>query len=73
MKQNKKWFKKVRGSYLPSNLKGALTYIPYIAYIVGALVYAFNSDYAFWTKVFIVIPNWVAACIAMSWFASRKS
>ena len=39
-----KWFIKVRGSYLPNNGKGWLTYIPYLAYLVGVLVFVLQND-----------------------------
>jgi len=73
MKQNKKWFKKVRGSYLPNNIKGVLTYIPYLGYMIGVLIYVINNKDNFWEIIFFVVPNWLAACIVMTWVASHKS
>ncbi|HUD03392.1 MAG TPA: hypothetical protein VMR51_01240 [Patescibacteria group bacterium] len=73
MKQNKKWFIKKRGSYLPKTWAGGLLYFIYLAYIVWILVYVMISNYNFWPAVYVLVPNWIAACIAMSWVASRKS
>ncbi len=72
-RSKKKWFIKVRGSYLPNNTKGWLTYIPYTCYLVGVLVYVMKSDHDFWISLFIVVPNWVAAAAVMNWVASRTS
>ena len=65
-KRSKKWFIKVRGSYLPNNGKGWLTYIPYTAYLVGVLVFVLSQHYDFWISMFIVLPNWVAAAAVMN-------
>ncbi len=72
-KKSNKWFHKVRGSYLPTNLAGWLTYIPYSAYTLGVVAYVWQSDYGFWTGAFIVVPNWIAAAVVMQWIASNKS
>ena len=71
--RKQKWFVKVRGSYLPSSWQGWLTYIPYLAYVLGVLVVALRSQTSFWNALFIVIPNWVAAFAIMQWVATRKS
>lgn len=73
MSKTKPWFIKVRGSYLPYSFAGKLTYIPYLAYTIGVLVYVFEHDFTFWTSFFIVIPNLVAAAAVMNWIAARKS
>ena len=67
------WFRKVRGSYLPSSPIGALTYIPYIVYLVGVLVFVLYNKYSFWAAVFTIIPNWVAAVVILNWIADKKS
>jgi hypothetical protein len=72
-KRNKQWFVKVRGSYLPNNWAGGLTYIPYLAYIIGVLVYVVGKGYDVWTSMFVLLPNWVAAVAIMNWIAARKS
>ena len=68
-----KWFTKTRGSYLPSTWQGALTYIPYLAYLIGVLVFVLNNHDSFWTAFFTVVPNWIVASLMLEWIASRKS
>jgi hypothetical protein len=68
-----KWFIKTRGSYLPNSWQGWLTYIPYAAYLVGPLILVLHNQDDFWTALFIVIPNWIAAVAIMQWIAVRKS
>lgn len=67
------WFYKVRGSYLPATKKGWLTYIPFVAYLLWPLVYVINHDFGISQAVFIVVPQWVAAAVVMTWIAARKS
>ena len=73
-KQKKsKWFIKVRGSYLPNNGAGWLTYIPFIAYLLMVPVIAFNSTDNIPLVVLITVPNWVAAAVIMTYIASIRS
>lgn len=71
--RSKPWFIKTRGSYLPKNLQGALTYIPYLAYLVGVLVFVLRRKDSFWLAVFTLIPNYLAASIVLTWIAKQKS
>lgn len=73
MSSNKKWFIKTRGSYLPKTWQGALTYIPYLTYLIGVSTYVYYANLGFWTSILIAIPNWVTAGAIMSWVAARKS
>ncbi|MBI1857217.1 hypothetical protein HY003_00235 [Candidatus Saccharibacteria bacterium] len=70
---NKKWFIKVRWSYLPNTWQGWLTYIPYLAYLVAVMIYLYSSSYGFWTSVFILVPNYVVAALIITWLASKTS
>lgn len=72
-KKSKAWFIRVRGSYLPNNWKGWLTYIPYLAYLVGVLVFVLRRHDSLWLAVFTLIPNWIAALVIMTWLAKAKS
>ena len=72
MRQNA-WFIKVRGSYLPASWQAWLLYIPYTAYVVGVIAYAFRHDTDVWTALFTILPNQVAALVIMSWIAERTS
>lgn len=67
------WFVAVRGSYLPSSWQGWLTYIPFSAFLVWVLHYAWNNTYDLSHALVIIIPNWVAAAAVMTWVAKRTS
>lgn len=73
MSKTKKWFIKVRGSYLPASWQGWLTYIPYLAYNIGVLVFAIRRKDSVWLALFTVLPNWIAAAVTLTWVARRKS
>jgi hypothetical protein len=74
-KKSKKdrWFVPVRGSYLPNNWKGWLTYLPFLAYLVFAVVFAWQATDNRSQAVLLIIPNWIAATIVMTWLAKRTS
>lgn len=72
-KNSKKWFKKVRGSYIPLSWQGWLCYIPYVAYLIFVYIYAMYTSGYTAISVLVIIPNWVAAVAIVSWFASKKS
>jgi hypothetical protein len=72
-KKSSKWFIRIRGSYLPNNSRGWLTYLPYTLYLVGVLVYVYAKHYDTLLSVFIVVPNWVAAAAVMNWVAANHS
>lgn len=77
-KQTKKikkdvWFVSIRGSYLPANWKGALTYIPFVAYLVFAVVNCWQNTANVSQAILFIIPNWVSAAIVMTWLARRTS
>jgi hypothetical protein len=73
MAKNKKWFIKVRGSYLPNTTKGAVTYIPFLAYLIFVLVVAFNDAATVAAALLVIFPNFVCAGVVMNWVASNKS
>jgi hypothetical protein len=67
------WFVPVRGSYLPSNAAGWWTYIPFIAYLVFAVVVGFRDTSSRSVAILFIVPNWVAAAVVMTYIAARKS
>ncbi len=71
MAGSKAWFKPLRSSYIASNYKGALSYIPFVAYLVLSAVLPFDYLKPRSIAIFIVIPNWVAAALVMTMFAKR--
>jgi hypothetical protein len=73
-KTSKKWFIKVRGSYLPNSWQGWLTYIPYIALLVIPLVNALADTSArIYDRIFNLLVAWMLASAVMTWFAKQKS
>ena len=72
-KKSKAWFKPLRKSYIASNYKGALCYIPYVAYLLLSLLLPIHYLSHKYLAIFIAIPNWVVATAAMTVFAKAKS
>jgi hypothetical protein len=68
-----KWFTPVRGSYLPNNGIGWLSYIPFTAYLVFALAAGWRYTANTYEAILFIIPNWVAAVVVMTWLAKRTS
>ena len=75
LKSNKKnsWFIRVRGSYLPNNSRGWLTYIPYLVYLLYTLYAGFRYTDSKELAVLYIVPNFVAAAAIMTFIASKKS
>ena len=82
------WFVKLRGSYIPCSLRGWLTYIPFILFLVVVLVVSYGSMHlnevdimdggTLWYYVFIVTlvrvaPAFVLGGVIMTWIARKKS
>lgn len=67
------WFVPVRGSYLPASWQGWLTYLPFAAYLVFALVVGWRGTSSAAMAVLYIVPNWVAATAVMTWLAKRTS
>jgi hypothetical protein len=71
--KDKAWFISLRGSYLPNNAAGWLTYIPYITYLVLTVVIAIQETSSYGLAVLFIVPNLVAATVIMTFIASKKS
>lgn len=76
VKSSNAWFMRVRGSYLPINSNGWLTYIPLI--FAGGLVVRLFVMYAVTTGSYIVPFVQMLFVLAVigatfSWFASTKT
>ena len=71
--KSKSWFIKVRGSYLPNNKFGWLTYIPYIAYLVYSVWVGFSYTTSKQIAILYIFPNFVGAAVVMTYLASKKS
>jgi hypothetical protein len=72
-KKQKVWFTKVRGSYLPASWEGALTYIPFLAFLIASLIITVNNVTPLLLAVLLIFPQWVAVAVVMTWIATRKS
>jgi len=71
--KRRKWFIPVRGSYLPHSWQGWLTYIPFTAYLIYALVIGWQNTNTNAQAMLFIVPNWVAAVVVMTWIAQRTS
>lgn len=71
--KRRKWFIPARGSYLPHSWQGWLTYIPFTAYLIYALVIGWQNTNTNAQAMLFIVPNWVAAVVVMTWIAQRTS
>lgn len=71
--KSKKWFTKVRGSYLPSSWQGMLAYAVFVVYLLTVLIAAFNTQEEFAGYLFFVFPQFIAAAVAITFVASKNS
>jgi hypothetical protein len=71
--KRRRWFIPVRGSYLPNSPAGRLSYIPFTAYLVFALVFGWRDTDTTAQAVLFIVPNWIAAAVMMTWLAKRTS
>ena len=63
----------LRGSYIPCSWQGWLTYIPFTAYLVFAVVMGWQEADSPSKAILFIVPNWVAATAIMTWIAKRTS
>ncbi len=68
-----KWFTPVRGSYLPNNWKGWLTYVPFIAFLLFSAWVDWDHNDSHSYAALIIAADWVAAVVIMTWLAKRTS
>jgi uncharacterized membrane protein (GlpM family) len=72
-KSKNKWFKKVRGSYLPVNAQGWLTYLPFVGYLVATFFFTHRLTISGTIKVYLVVIQWLFATLLMTLIAQQKS
>lgn len=63
----------LRGSYIPCAWQGWLTYIPFTAYLIFAVVMGWQETDNPSKAILFIVPNWVAAAAVMTWIARVKS
>lgn len=73
MAKSDKWFKKVRGSYLPNSWQGWLTYVPFIYFLIITFMAVDRSSHSVSDTVINLFPYWVSGAVVMTWIASKKS
>lgn len=72
-KHKQKWFKKIRGSYIPRTQEGWLLYIPYT--LLLGLVYWYvmrNFGYTI-SAVIVIAAGWILVASGMTYIASKLS
>ncbi len=67
------WFVRTRDSYLPQTWQGWALYVPYLAYLISVTAYAFYESGTLLQKLFVIVPNYVAALAIMTWVAERTA
>ncbi len=67
------WFRKVRGSYLPTSFIGLVLYLAYVAYIVAVVVDWYYLGHSGWVLLTVVIPVVVVAAFIVQLIASKHS
>ncbi len=74
MAKNKSiWFRKIRGSYLPTSIIGLGIYLLYVLYIVVLTYDWLRLGYHVWPLLTSVIPLVVLAAIVTQCIASKHS
>jgi hypothetical protein len=71
--KRQRWFSHVRGSYLPRDLQGWLTYIPFVGYLVISVVIANNLSASYIVKSYLIVVQWLLAGILLTNIAKNKS
>ena len=67
------WFYKVRGSYLPATWQAWLSYIPFTIFLITVLTAAIRNNHSVSDVFYAIFPQWIAAAVVITWFASKKS
>ena len=67
------WFVPLRGSYLPASPAGWLCYLPFVAYLLFVAYLGHHTTTSLGVALLLIVPNWVAASVVLTWFAARKS
>jgi len=52
---------------------GWLTYLPFTAYLIFALIVGWQKSNDTAQAILFIVPNWIAATAIMTWIAKRTS
>lgn len=72
-RNRKKWFKPLRGSYIPNSTFGWLCYLPFIGYLLISARIVTEQPITRSYKVISIAGQWVTATLVMSLIAKRLS
>ena len=72
-KNSSRWFRAIRGSYLPSSAMGLLVYLLYVAYILTLIYEWLIRSGDIWSMLTVVLPLVVLAAIVTQYVASKHS
>lgn len=70
---NKKWFKRVRWSYLPNNWAGTLVYGAMLLFLTVVFIIIHHQNRAWLDTAILYAPYLVCTGVVMTWIASHKS
>ena len=73
MNNQHKWFKPVRGSYIPISTFGWLTYVPFVGYLVFVAKITVDQTHNVSYRLITIFGQWVIASLVMTVVAKRFS
>lgn len=73
LKKKNKWFKKIRGSYLPISWQAWALYVPFTIFLLTVLLAAVRSEHSVSDSLYMIFPQWVSAAVVLTWIANQKS
>lgn len=71
--KNKKWFVRVRWSYLPCSWQGWLTYIPMVSFLVLVFILIHHQNRSWLNTLILYIPYMICTAVVMTWVANHRS
>ncbi len=67
------WFRKIRGSYLPSAWQGLVIYFAYLVYLLAVPAVWYNEGHDLWKLLTTVVPLTAGAALLTQFIASKNS
>jgi membrane-anchored protein YejM (alkaline phosphatase superfamily) len=71
--ENHKFFKSMRGSYIPVSSIGWMMYIPFIGYLVYSAKIVFDQSQSNSYRLLTVSGQWIIATLVMTMIAKKFS